>query len=157
MLTASEATWRFLGLKLHKEYPSVVRLDVHLPEHQCVVFDPTQDVRDIFEAAERSSSTLLEWFALNDRDPEARRYLYTEIPEHYVWIQNTWMPRSSSRKNSISVGRMFAVSIHNHELFSLRTLLKFSRGCKNFNDILFVDVHHVQHISRSVLGFWFSR
>ena len=139
MLTASEATWRFLGLKLHKEYPSVVRLDVHLPEHQCVVFDPTQDVRDIFEAAERSSSTLLEWFALNDRDPEARRYLYTEIPEHYVWIQNTWMPRSSSRKNSFSVGRMFAVSIHNHELFSLRTLLKFSRGCKNFNDILFVD------------------
>jgi hypothetical protein len=112
---------------------------VHLPEHQCVVFDPTQDVRDIFEAAERSSSTLLEWFALNDRDPEARRYLYTEIPEHYVWIQNTWMPRSSSRKNSFSVGRMFAVSIHNHELFSLRTLLKFSRGCKNFNDILFVD------------------
>ncbi len=139
LLTASEATWRFLGLKLHKEYPSVFRLDVHLPEHQSVVFDPTQDVRDIFEAAERSSSTLLEWFALNQRDPEARKHLYTDIPEHYVWLQNTWMPRSSSRKKSISIGRMFAVSIHNHELFSLRTLLKFQRGCTNFSDILCVD------------------
>ena len=139
LLTASEATWRFLGLKLHKEYPSVVRLDVHLPDHQNVVFDPTQDVRDIFEAAERSTSTLLEWFALNSRDPEARKHLYTDIPEHYVWLQNTWIPRSSSRPNTFSVGRMYAVSIHNHELFSMRTLLKFQRGCTNFLDILCVD------------------
>ena len=139
LLTASEATWRFLGLKLHKEYPSVVRLDVHLPQYQNVVFDPTLDVRDIFEAAERSSSSLLEWFALNIRDPSARQHLYCDIPAHYVWLQNTWMPRSSSRKNSTSVGRMYAVSIRNHELFSLRTLLKFQRGCTSYTDILCVD------------------
>jgi hypothetical protein len=139
LLSASEATWRLLGQKLHKEYPSVVRLDVHLPEHQAVVFDPTQDVRDIFEAAERSSSTLLEWFALNKRDPSARRHLYTDIPEFYVWSQNTWMPRSTSKKNCISVGRMYTVSVHNVELFSLRTLLKCQRGCLHFSDILSVD------------------
>jgi hypothetical protein len=138
LLTASEATWRLLGLKLHKEYPSVVRLDVHLPEQQVVVFDPTQDVRDIFDAAERSSSSLLEWFALNRRDPSARRYLYTDIPEHYIWSKDTWMPRSASRK-SISVGRIFAVSLRNVELFSLRTLLKYQRGCLSFADILTVD------------------
>jgi len=139
LLTASEATWRFLGLKLHKEFPNVVRLDVHLPQHQNVVFDPTLDVRDIFEAAERSTSSLLEWFALNLRDPTARQHLYCDIPAHYVWLQNTWMPRSSSRKNYTSVGRMYAVSIHNHELFALRTLLKFQRGCTSYSDILCVD------------------
>lgn len=139
LLTASEATWRLLGLKLHKEFPSVVRLDVHLPDHQTVVFDPTQDVRDIFEAAERSSSTLLEWFALNRRDPSARRHLYSEIPEFYVWCKNTWQPRSSLKKGCISVGRMFSVSVHNVELFSLRTLLKCQRGCLHFTDILSVD------------------
>lgn len=137
LLTASEASWRLLGLKLHKEYPSVVRLDVHLPEHQAVVFDPTQDVRDIFEAAERTSSTLLEWFALNQRDPSARRHLYTDIPEFYVWVKDTWQPRS--KKGALSIGRMYSVSVHNVELFSLRTLLKCQRGCQHFADVLSVD------------------
>jgi hypothetical protein len=139
LLTASEAVWRLLGLKLHKEFPSVERLDVHLPEHQVVIFDPTADVRDIFEAAERSSSTLLEWFALNKRDASARRLLYTEIPEHYVWRSNTWFPRSESRKGYMSVARMYSVSVHNHELFALRTLLSCQRGCTDFQDVLTVD------------------
>ncbi len=116
-----------------------MRLDVHLPEHQTVVYDPTQDVRDIFEAAERSSSTLLEWFALNKRDPSARRHLYTDIPEFYVWSKDTWVARSLSKKGSKSVGRMFSVSVHNIELFSLRTLLQYQRGCLHFADVLTVD------------------
>ena len=125
---------------MHKEHPAVIRLDVHLPDHQNVIFDPTSDVRDIFEAAERSSSTLLEWFALNQRDSSARQHLYTDIPEFYYWSKDTWLPRSSSRKKgTISVGRMFTVSVHNVELFSLRTLLKCQRGCLHFSDLLSVD------------------
>jgi hypothetical protein len=136
LLSASEAVWRLLGLKMHKEYPAVLRLDVHLPEHQQVIFDPSSDPRDIFEAAERSSSTLLEWFALNIRDVSARRLLYAEVPEFYVWKDNTWMPRS---KGGIAVGRMYNVSIHNFELFALRTLLSCQRGCTSWSDVLLVD------------------
>jgi hypothetical protein len=129
--------WRLLGLRLHKEHPPVCRLDVHLPSHQFVVFDPTANARDIIVEAERASSTLLEWFALNIRDPTARQYLYTEIPEFYVWRNDTWFARS--RTNTLAVGRMYSVSIHNYELFALRALLKCQRGCQNFSDILTID------------------
>lgn len=120
LLTASEAAWRLLGLKLHHERPPVCRLDVHLPYDQVMIFDPTHDPRDILEAAECSSSTLLEWFALNRRDPTARLHKYSAIPEHYVWKNGSWFPRQTS---CISVGRMFGVSPSNTELFALRSLL----------------------------------
>lgn len=139
LLTASEAVWRIMSLKLHKEHPPVMRLDIHLPGYQQVIFDPTSDVRDIFEAAERTSSTLLEWFALNIRDPSARRHLYADIPEFYVWKQGTWMPREYT--GCVAVGRVYNVSIYNFELFALRALLKCQRGCQSFSDLLMVDGH----------------
>ena len=152
LLTASEAIWRILSLKLHKEYPSIMRLDVHLPDHQTVIFDPTQDVRDIFEAAERSSSTLLEWFNLNNRDPKARNLLYKDVPEHYVWANGTWAPRQSK---AISVGRVYGVSMHNFELFALRTLLHCVRGATSFTDLLTVDgfIHPTFRAACSAFGF----
>ena len=152
MLSASEAVWRLLGLKMHNEYPAVLRLDVHLPDQQHVVFDPTSDPRDIFEAAERSTSTLLEWFALNVRDAAARRLLYAEIPEFYVWKSNTWMPRSRDR---IAVGRMYNVSIYNLELFALRTLLSCQRGCTSWSDVLMVDgfIHGTFRDACAAFGF----
>jgi hypothetical protein len=137
LLTASEAVWRLLGLRLHKEHPPVYRLDVHLPAHQFVVFDPTVDARDIIAEAERTTSTLLEWFALNDRDPTARQYLYTEIPEHYIWKNGSWFERA--RSGCVAVGRMYSVSLINFELFAMRTLLKCQRGCRNYSDLLTVD------------------
>jgi len=139
LLTASEAVWRLLGLKLHKEFPSVMRLSIHLPDQQQVIFDPTQDVQDIFEAAESASSTLLEWFELNKRDPAARNWLYRDIPEHYIWDKDMWKKRTYA--SSIAVGRIYNVSIHNYELFALRTLLQCVRGCTSFADILTVDGH----------------
>jgi hypothetical protein len=126
LLTASEAAWRLLGLKLHQELPPVFRLDVHLPYDQQMIFDPTHDPLDILEAAERSSSTLLEWFALNVRDPEARQYKYSSIPEHYVWKQGVWFRRE--RLSCMSVGRMFGVSPCHAELFALRSLLDCVSG-----------------------------
>ena len=153
LLTSSEAVWRLLGLKMHKEYPPVMRLDVHLPEHQNVVFDPTSDVRDIFEAAERASSTLLEWFELNKRDPEARLLLYTDVPEHYVWKEGIWMPRTT--KGKLAIGRMYGVSLYNYELFALRTLLQCVRGCTGFVDLLTVDgfIHPTFREACSAFGF----
>jgi hypothetical protein len=120
LLSASEAAWRLLGLKLHQELPAVCRLDVHLPFHQQMIFDPTADASDILDAAERCSSTLLEWFALNIRDSNARRLKYVEIPEFYVWKNGTWCARTRDR---MAVGRLFSVSPNNAELFALRSLL----------------------------------
>ncbi len=135
LLSAAEAVWRLLGLPLHKEFPSVMRLHIHLPNAHTVIFDPTADAIDLQDAAESSTSTLLQWFELNKRDVSARAWLYSQIPEHYVWQDGTWMPRKRNR----SLGRIFAVSSRNQELFALRRLLMVVRGATGWDDLRIVD------------------
>jgi hypothetical protein len=134
LLSCSEAVWRFLGIPLHKEYPPVMRLHIHLPGEQAVIFDPTAD--DVQEVSNASTSTLLQWFLLNERDASARDILYSRIPEHYVWSNKTWQRRSTS---AICVGRTFSVSHHNKELFALRRLLDIVKGATGWADLLTVD------------------
>jgi hypothetical protein len=134
LLSCSEAVWRFLSLPLHKEYPPVMRLHIHLPGEQSVIFDPTAE--DVQATSNASTSTLLQWFLLNQRDETARDILYSRIPEHYVWLNKTWHRRSTS---AISVGRTFSVSHQNQELFALRRLLDIVKGATGWTDLLTVD------------------
>ncbi len=137
LLSCSEAVWRILGLKLHKEWPPITRLAVHLPNEQSVIFDPTSDTHDIQMIANESTSTLLQWFRLNQTDVAARQWLYTEIPEHYSLGKNKeWIPRL---QRSFSIGRTMAVSFRNQELFALRRLLDVVRGACEWSDLLTVD------------------
>jgi hypothetical protein len=135
LLSAAEAVWRLLGLPLHKEYPTVMRLHLHLPNEHTVIFDPTADEENIQDATAAATSTLLEWFELNKRDPAARRYAYAEIPEHYVWSNSVW----SLRRRGTALGRMYAVSSRNQELFALKRLLTVVRGANGWDDLRRVD------------------
>ena len=152
-LSAGEAVWRFLALKLHNEHPSVIRLDIHLPDHQQVIFDPTADAEDIYEAATASSSTLLEWFELNKRDHFARSLLYKDIPEFYIWKNGIWIRRTY--ESAMAVGRVYGVSMYNYELFALRSLLHCVRGCTSFIDLLTVDgfIHPTFREACAAFGF----
>jgi hypothetical protein len=137
LLSAAEAVWRLLDLPLHKEYPSVLRLHIHLPDEHTVIFDPTGAEEDIRDVATTSTSTLLQWFILNQRDPAARALAYTEVPERYVWHNDQW----SRRKKGRQLGRVYAVSPRNQELFALRRLLTVVRGATSWDDLLIVDGH----------------
>ena len=136
LLSAAEAVWRLLGLPLHKEYPAVLRLHIHLPNEHTIIFDPTAD-NDIREAATATTSTLLQWFILNQQDAAARSLSYVEIPERYVWSNNRWSRRIKGRQ----LGRMFSVSARNQELFALRRLLSVVRGARGWDDLVTVDGH----------------
>jgi hypothetical protein len=137
LLSCSEAVWRILGLKLHKEWPPITRLAVHLPDEQSVIFDPTADSNEILMIATASTSSLLQWFILNQTDVAARQWLYTEIPEHYcLGSDKKWTPR---QQRSFSIGRTMAVSFKNQELFALRRLLDVVRGACDWTDMLTVD------------------
>jgi PIF1-like helicase/Helitron helicase-like domain at N-terminus len=137
LLSAAESVWRLLNLPLHKEFPAVMRLHIHLPNEHTVIFDPTMDVDDIHQAAAATTSTLLQWFDLNHVDTTARTWLYSEIPEHYVWHEERWV----RRRKSMQLGRIFAVSSRNQELFALRRLLTVVRGATGWEDLLLVDGH----------------
>jgi hypothetical protein len=111
-----------------------MRLHIHLPGEQSVIFDPTAD--DVQETSNASTSTLLQWFLLNERDDTARNIPYSRIPEHYVWVNKTWQRRSTA---AMSVGRTFSVSHHNQELFALRRLLDVVTGATGWHDLLSVE------------------
>jgi hypothetical protein len=137
-LSSSEAAWRILGLPLHKEFPSVQRLTVHLPGNHIVVFDASAGTDAASDVAAASTSTLLEWFALNVRDPAARTLLYKDIPTRYIWDQKLkqWVPR---KKALPKVARMHGVAVHNVELFMLRRLLLVVPGAQSFEALRTVD------------------
>ena len=87
---------------------------------------------------------LIEYFKLNARDKTARRYLYSQIPKHYVFKKEKidgktvshWQPRQSQFN---VIGRMFSVSPAQNELFHLRILLLSVKGATSFNDLKTVD------------------
>ena len=132
LLSVAEAVHRLLSLKLHKEWPPVTRLHIHLPHQQQLVFDPTADEEDLLAQLQSTTSTLMQWFALNAADPNARQLLYHEIPEKYAWVDSRWVPRTRA---GICVGRIYGVSVGNVELFALRRLLSVVKGAVSFADL----------------------
>lgn len=81
-LSAPEAVWHLHSYKMHQQSHTIVRLAVHEGGYQNVYFHEGRE-EEALEAATTKYSTLTAWFELNKRDPEARKYLYAEIPKHY--------------------------------------------------------------------------
>lgn len=75
------------------------------------------------------------WFQLNRIDPNARRFLYSQIPLHYTWKPNDheWLPRTKNAPKVIA--RIYNINPNQEELFHLRYLLLHVRGCKSFEDL----------------------
>jgi len=97
LLTVSEAVYRLLSLPLHNEWPHVVRLDIHLPKQQTMIFDPTADEQSIIEQLTTTVSSLMAWFTLNADDAFARTLLYADVPEHYTFQKGCWHRRIYSK------------------------------------------------------------
>ena len=70
---------------------------------------------------------------MNIEDPNARRYLYREFPEHYIWNKSKkiWKPR----KRRFQIGRLVYAYPSERERFYLRVLLNHVRGPTSFTSI----------------------
>jgi hypothetical protein len=135
ILSSAEAVWRILQLPLHKEFPTVQRLSVHLPGHQVVVIDSAAGADAAAIAADASTSTLLQWFVLNARDPAARALLYKDVPKRYKWNKKLKEWQLRKYRGCKKVARMHGVSSHNVELFMLRRLLLTVPGATCWEDL----------------------
>ncbi|SAL99778.1 hypothetical protein, partial, partial [Absidia glauca] len=120
-VSASEACYRIFGFSLHKEFPTSERLAIHLENAHMVYFDGSQSAPTALGRSK--DSTLLGWFRLNQTHPEARQYLYLEIPEHFTWVKSTrcWKPRQGGF--GAILGRVYTVAASNVELYHMRQLL----------------------------------
>ncbi|KAF1854814.1 hypothetical protein Lal_00026526 [Lupinus albus] len=137
-ICAPEALWKIFGFNLYQLYPSVVRLQIHLPNRQQVRFYDHQMINDILNDDHNSKTMLTQFFALNNLDVEARHYLYTEIPKHYTWGRGNkeWQRRRNRRR---VLGRMYTVSPSEGDKFYLRVLLNHVRGPTSWEDLLTVN------------------
>ena len=135
---APEALWRIFKFTIYRMYPAVERLQIHLPNRHQVRFYNHQMINDVLADDRNSRTMLTQFFALNCRDPEARRFLYRELPEHYTWHgrDKEWYPRRSSKK---VIGRMYTVSPSEGEKFYLRVLLSHLRGPTGWEYLLTVN------------------
>ncbi|KAJ8949388.1 hypothetical protein NQ318_007484 [Aromia moschata] len=98
-VSAMEATWRLFEFKMHDRSHAVMVLPVHLPGEDEVLFEEDDgDDQEEFERRLGAPTKLEAWFALNREDPEARRYKYVEIPDHYTWSRGAWHPRRQVAK-----------------------------------------------------------
>ncbi|CAN1187168.1 ATP-dependent DNA helicase PIF1 [Linum perenne] len=88
-------------------------------------------------------TTLTEWFKLNQRCVDARKYTYAEIPNHFVWDEKEcdWHPR----KKGFAVGRVVYIHPKREQVFYLRILLTKICGALSYeflrtvNGVLYPD------------------
>ena len=78
-----EAAWRLFSFKMHDMSHTVIRLAIHLPDQEQIFFQDGADLQQV--VGQERVTTLQGFFNLCALDPEARQYVYTQIPKHYVW------------------------------------------------------------------------
>lgn len=137
-ISAPEAAWRLFGFDMHHQTHTIIRLAVHLPNKQPIVFIPEQ-IYDAIARAEHKDTSLTAWFKLNEIDESARQYLYADIPNHYRLDKNVWKLRINKQAAATAIGRMYAVNISDVERYYLRILLLHKRGATSFTDLRTVD------------------
>jgi len=141
-VSAPEAMWRLCAFPMHNQSHSIIRLAVHLPNHQLVYFRQGEE-EIAADRALNNRTSLTAWFDLNTRDENARQYLYPDVPYHYVFHQRdkTWRPRR--RDSGKILSRMYSAIVTQGERYFLRVLLLHVPGATSFEDLrTFEDVLH---------------
>ncbi|KAL6225029.1 hypothetical protein ACLB2K_003881 [Fragaria x ananassa] len=136
---APEALWRIFKFVMNRMYPSVERLQIHLPDGHNVYFNANDSVTEVVKNESNTMTMLTEFFTKNNTlSEDVPKYLYREFPEHYRWdsTHKTWEARETNQK---VIGRIYTVSPLEGEKFYLRVLLNHVRGPKSFEDIRKVD------------------
>ena len=140
-ISAPEAAWRIFAFDIHEHSPGVEPLAVHLENQRIITFNPTIETSESIQNRPEKKSTLEGFFELCREDPEARQYLYVDIPEHYIWKnvqgEKKWVKRKTKEKK---LGRVYPVHPSNMEAFCMRLLLFKVRGPRSFEDLRTVEM-----------------
>ena len=134
-VNANEAAWKIFGFKIHKSYPPVVNLDLHLENEQDIFYSDNVSEKQLQDRCNKNTQ-LTAFFLLCQNSEHAKTLIYTQIPTHYVFKNKIWVERSTT---AISLGRMRTVNTKNVELFYMRMLLSHKKGPMSFSDLRTFD------------------
>jgi hypothetical protein len=136
-VSSCEANWRLYFFEVQNHLPSVLRLQVHLPQQQAVILNPNRDVslQQALDRHEDRDTTLTGWFKANalHQDGIINDTLYHDFPSKMVWHKDTriW----TVRQRGFQIGRMYYAHPSSGERFYLRLLLTVVKGATSFEDL----------------------
>ncbi|PWZ58852.1 ATP-dependent DNA helicase PIF4 [Zea mays] len=137
-VTPPEALWRIYGFELSQNSPSVMQLQLHLPNMHMVTFHERQMVERVVNRPGADRSMITAYFEANKLYEEARGILYRDFPEWYTWQQGkVWQRRK--RNTGGQVGRIVSALPSEGERFYLRLLLNHVTGATSYVDLRTVD------------------
>ena len=87
----TNSLWRLFEFQMSEMSPSVQKLAIHLPNQEWVHYDPAkiqteEQLQQVINSQRRT--TLVAFFELNQKDPEANHILYCDILRYYTWDKN---------------------------------------------------------------------
>lgn len=132
-LSPCEAVWRIFAFDIHQKWPSVMRLTLHLPNEQSLLFDDEDSIDDVVSRNEVLGTMFLAWFRANRIYAEGRDLTYAEFPTKFVYFpkERRWQPR----KQGFSIGRLSYVPVGAGELYYMRILLTVQKGCVGYKSL----------------------
>jgi len=147
------ASWRLFQFAMHDHYPPVVRLQLHLPNQQTVLFNP-QDMNSeqFLQQEDMHKTNLTEFIVACQTHAEARSLTYPEMPRHFVW--NKGNKEWTLRKKGKAIGRVYFAGPAAGERYYLRMLLHTVKGPTSWEHLRTVNgiVHDSFKAACSALG-----
>ena len=136
---ACEGAWRIFQFPTHREYPAVVRLQIHEEGQHLVTWnqDENTDLQEVVEQGAEKGTTLTAYFKANQDHEAARDLLYQDFPTKFVWVvrKRIW----KIRQRDFAIGRMYYVQPTSGEKFYLRLLLTVVKGATSFGHLRTVN------------------
>src|SRR5216684_6834626 len=136
-VSSCEANWRLYFFEVQDHEPSVLRLQVHLPNQHQVILNTIRDadLRNALQHHENRETTLTGWFKANalHQDGTINNTLYQDFPNKMVWNKDrlVW----TLRHRDFQIGRMYYAHPSSGERFYLRLLLTVVKGATSFEDL----------------------
>ncbi|XP_074362187.1 uncharacterized protein LOC141702391 [Apium graveolens] len=128
-----EAGYRVFRFSIHYRSLAVERLSFHFSGRKPCTFRASEPLAKVAFGQRKKRSQLEAYFALNTSNNNVVRFLFDEIPQHYVWndVDRLWVPR----KRGNQIGRL-AYSHHiSGKIWFLRLLLTKVRGATSFQSL----------------------
>ncbi|XP_013745491.2 uncharacterized protein LOC106448109 [Brassica napus] len=132
-ISACEASWRLFSFHVHHNQPSVMKLTLHLPGKQRLVYDQNKRLAEVLSQEDIEKTMLTAYFVANQTYEEARELTYIQFPEHFVYHSDnkTWTPR----KQGAAIGRLVYVPPTAGDKYYLRILLNVVKGAFGYDDL----------------------
>ena len=137
-----DACWRMFGYDIHRHFPAVERMPVHMPNENFITFSARAKMDRLLSAEFLRQTMLTQWFVCNELFPEARTLTYPEFPSKWVWDQRDrrWSKR---KQRHDKIGRLRYVHPLAGERYYLRMLLLIVKGATSYEHLRFHNrVYH---------------